>query len=91
MHRLRPDRLLAALMVALLLPLALACGGSSSGSGNTLGTSAPRRDKLVIAVQPTSTAEQLAADAKQLEQFLSQRLNRPVELVFPTSSASPGS
>jgi phosphonate transport system substrate-binding protein len=87
MHRLRPDRLLAALMVALLLPLALACGGSTSGSGNTPGTSAPRRDKLVIAVQPTSTAEQLAADAKQLEQFLSQRLNRPVELVFPTSYA----
>lgn len=41
----------------------------------------------MIAVQPTNTPEQLQADAKALEQFLSQRLNRPVEIVFPTTYA----
>lgn len=44
-------------------------------------------EKLVIAVQPTATPEQLSADARDLQQFLQQRLGRPVELVFPTTFA----
>jgi phosphonate transport system substrate-binding protein len=41
----------------------------------------------VIAVQPTGTPEQLSADAKELQRFLEGRLERPVELVFPTTYA----
>lgn len=48
------------------------------------GTSQP---KVVIAVQPTATAEQLSANAKELQTFLSQRMGREVELVFPTTYA----
>jgi phosphonate transport system substrate-binding protein len=44
-------------------------------------------EKLVIAVQPTASPEQLSADARDLQQFLQQRLGRPVELVFPTTFA----
>jgi phosphonate transport system substrate-binding protein len=43
--------------------------------------------KLVIAVQPTATPEQLTADAKELREFLSKRLNREVEVVFPMTYA----
>jgi phosphonate transport system substrate-binding protein len=46
-----------------------------------------RQAKLVIAVQPTSTPEQLTADAKELREFLSKRLNREVEIVFPMTYA----
>jgi phosphonate transport system substrate-binding protein len=48
---------------------------------------AGRAGKLVIAVQPTGTPEQLTADAKELREFLSKKLNRDVELVFPMTYA----
>jgi phosphonate transport system substrate-binding protein len=53
------------------------------------GAAAPPQqgDKLVIAVQPTSTPEQLTADAQELRTFLEGRLGRPVDLVFPTTFA----
>jgi phosphonate transport system substrate-binding protein len=50
-------------------------------------TPTARQPKLVIAVQPTSTPEQLSADAKELREFLSQRLHREVEIVFPMTYA----
>ena len=43
--------------------------------------------KLVIAVQPTATPETLSADAKELREYLSQRLGREVEIIFPTTYA----
>jgi phosphonate transport system substrate-binding protein len=45
------------------------------------------RQKLVIAVQPTSTSEQLTSQAKELEQFLEKKLGLEVEIKFPTSYA----
>jgi phosphonate transport system substrate-binding protein len=45
------------------------------------------QSKIVIAVQPTATAEQLSASAKDLAAFLSQKTGREVELVFPTTYA----
>lgn len=44
-------------------------------------------EKLVIAIQPTSTPQQLESQAKELETFLEKRLNREVEISFPTSYA----
>jgi phosphonate transport system substrate-binding protein len=46
-----------------------------------------QHDKLVIAVQPTATAEQLSTQAKELENFLENRLGQDVEIFFPTSYA----
>ena len=43
--------------------------------------------KLVIAIQPTSTPEQLNAQAKELESFLEERVGTEVEVLFPTSYA----
>jgi phosphonate transport system substrate-binding protein len=70
-----PLRTLAAAagLVALLVAGA-ACGGEE-------------RETLVIAVQPTSTAEELAAQAKELERFLEDRVDADVELRFPTTYA----
>lgn len=44
-----------------------------------------KKDKIVIAVQPTATPETLSANARELDEFLEKRLGREVELVFPTS------
>jgi phosphonate transport system substrate-binding protein len=54
---------------------ALACGDESdSGS-----------DPLVIAVQPTTTAQELSADAGEIDSFLEDQLGRDVEITFPTN------
>jgi phosphonate transport system substrate-binding protein len=79
--------------LALLAGVALlaACGSDgektepSSAANATMA--APRGSKLTIAVQPTNTPEKLSTDAKQLEEFLAVRLNRDVEIIFPTSYA----
>jgi phosphonate transport system substrate-binding protein len=41
----------------------------------------------VIAVQPTSTPKQLTADAKELRELVSKRLDRDAKIVFPTTDA----
>ncbi len=77
--------LLALLLLACGL-LATACDRTGPpGDGGGPAAAAP--SKIVIAVQPTNTPEQLTADARELEQFLAQRLGRPVEIVFPTTYA----
>lgn len=43
--------------------------------------------KITIAVQPTQTAQELTASAKEISDFLGGRLGREVELVFPTTYA----
>ncbi|MDP9492315.1 MAG: phosphate/phosphite/phosphonate ABC transporter substrate-binding protein [Actinomycetota bacterium] len=55
-----------------------ACGAPQPGAA---------QPKIVIAVQPTATAEQLSTNAKELGSFLSQKMGREVELVFPTTYA----
>ncbi|OFW01790.1 MAG: hypothetical protein A3I61_05815 [Acidobacteria bacterium RIFCSPLOWO2_02_FULL_68_18] len=55
--------------------LAAGCGGAERVA----------TERLVIAVQPTATAEQLAAESEELERFLEARLpNVDVELSVPT-------
>lgn len=48
---------------------------------------APAAGKFVIAVQPTATPETLSADAKELREYLTQKLGREVEIIFPTTYA----
>lgn len=43
--------------------------------------------KLVIAVQPSATQEELSAQASELERFLEDRVDADVELRFPTTYA----
>lgn len=59
---------------ATLLGAAAACGGDE-------------KEALVIAVQPSSTAEELAAQATELERFLEDRVDTDVVLRFPTTYA----
>ncbi len=44
-------------------------------------------ERLVIAIQPTSTPQQLQSQAKELEEFLERGLKKDVEIFFPTSYA----
>ncbi len=67
------------LIVGFGLVLAGGLGAACNGDGGG--------DKLVIAVQPSSTAEQLSAQASELEEFLEERLDADVELRFPTTYA----
>lgn len=69
--------------IASLLAFALvlsACGTPGGTAGQSAG-------KLVIAVQPTSTPETLTADAKELREYLTQKMGREVELIFPLNNA----
>jgi phosphonate transport system substrate-binding protein len=67
-------------LATLLASLATACGTS-------IAPASTRLEKLVIAVQPTSTPEMLSADARDIEKLLSTRLGREVQLMFPTTFA----
>src|SRR5687768_9491089 len=71
----------ARIALLLITSMVLAACGAPQGA-------APQpQPKIVIAVQPTATAEQLSANAKDLGTFLSQKMGREVELVFPTTYA----
>jgi phosphonate transport system substrate-binding protein len=50
-------------------------------------TPAQAPGRIVIAVQPTQTAQELTASAKEVSTFLGGKLGREVELVFPTTYA----
>jgi len=69
-------RALAALLVA---AIAGACAGAGAPAAQ------PKKDKIVIAVQPTATPETLSASVTELDAFLERRLGREVDLVFPTN------
>lgn len=80
--------------LVILASLLLACGSddkSEPASGGSASSSAApaaaKQDKLVIAVLPTNTPENLATDAKDLQKFLADKMGREVELVFPTTYA----
>ena len=71
-----------------VLALTVTLGASFLPPSAAQPSSTPgRHGKLVIAVQPTGTPEQLTADAKELRGFLSRKLNRDVEIVFPMTYA----
>ena len=80
MGRHLPKRLFSALALVLAgMVAASACGVAG------LPGAQPRKDKIVIAVQPTATPETLSASATELDAFLEKRLGREVEMVFPTN------
>ncbi|HUF00854.1 MAG TPA: phosphate/phosphite/phosphonate ABC transporter substrate-binding protein [Gaiellaceae bacterium] len=69
----------SAALLGVLAILATACG-----AGGPLGGS---QDPITIAVQPTQTVAELTPSANEIADFLTQRVGRKVELVFPTSYA----
>ncbi len=79
--------ILRALASLAVFAVAVAVSPPPPLSAQTTSPGTARQAKLVIAVQPTSTPEQLTADAKELREFLSKRLNREVEIVFPMTYA----
>jgi phosphonate transport system substrate-binding protein len=72
-------------LVAILA--AFASVGSVAAAPAPQGKGAARPAKLVIAVQPTATPEQLTAEAKELRDFLARKVGGEVEIVFPTTYA----
>jgi len=76
----KPLRIRIALV--LITSIVLAACGAPQGA-----TQSPASSKIVIAVQPTATPDQLSANAKELATFLTQKMGREVELVFPTTYA----
>ncbi|MBM2810566.1 MAG: Phosphate/phosphite/phosphonate transporter substrate-binding protein [Chloroflexi bacterium] len=75
------------LSVAILSIAGLMAACSSPTATSPAASLAQNQQRLVIAVQPTNTPEQLTSDAQELRAYLEQRLGRPVELVFPTTFA----
>lgn len=73
----RPAALAAVLL--LLVLAVVGCGPAPAAQ--------PTGDRIVIAVQPTATPETLNAEAGELREYLSRRLGRPVEIIFPMTYA----
>ncbi len=71
---------IGALLLAIAVVLAACAPGPQPG-----GAATPA--KMVIAVQPTATPETLSADAKELREYLAQKLGREVQIIFPTTYA----
>lgn len=57
---------------------------AACGAGGPLGRS---EEPITLAVLPTQTAAELTAGANEIADFLTQRVGRKVDLVFPTSYA----
>ncbi|MBM2827294.1 MAG: Phosphate/phosphite/phosphonate transporter substrate-binding protein [Dehalococcoidia bacterium] len=68
-----------------ILAIALLACTSAATPSDTAPQAKP--EKLVVAVQPTGTPEQLASDAKEIETFLEARIGSEVDVVFPTTYA----
>jgi len=74
--------------LAIVLLLVGAALGAAAGLYAS-GTFAPKPTKLVIAIQPTEAASEIAPRAKELEQFLETRLSGvDVEIYVPTTYAA---
>lgn len=68
------------ILVGLLAALTLVGTACAPASVET-----PKKEKLVLAIQPTTTPEKLSADAKDIEAFLEARMpNVDIEILFPT-------
>ena len=88
----RRSRLNTHLAALFLTAASLSIAALSACAPSTAPAAAPPGkeviQKLVIAVQPTSTPEQLTTDAKDIEKFLEARLpGVDVDIVFPTTFA----
>jgi len=74
----RPDMtkllVLSTLILTVLAAIAAGCGGTE-------------KETLVIAVQPSATQEELSTQARELEEFLEDRVAADIELRFPTTYA----
>jgi phosphonate transport system substrate-binding protein len=82
------QRLSLSTLILLITGLVAACTAPAAPlTGSQPSSAAQSQQKLVIAVQPTNTPEQLTTDAQELRTYLEQRMGRPVELVFPTTFA----
>lgn len=65
------------LLLCALAGLLLTAGCSDDGDDG--------KETLVIAVQPSATQEELSDQAKELEEFLEDRVDADIEIRFPTS------
>jgi phosphonate transport system substrate-binding protein len=73
---------LRGLAIAISATIALAACAPTGGPAAT-----GAKGKITIAVQPTATPAELTASAKELGDFLTSKMGREVELVFPTTYA----
>jgi phosphonate transport system substrate-binding protein len=65
-------------LFAAIALLGAACSGAAQP------TQAQPKEKLVIAILPTASAETLAAESREMEKFLEARLGREVDIMVPT-------
>jgi phosphonate transport system substrate-binding protein len=86
-YRTDMNRSISAVRQLFVLTVAAALLLAACGQPVATPQASPSPSKLTIAVQPTATPEQLSANAKELDDFLTQRMKRDVELVFPTTYA----
>lgn len=74
--------------VPLLGALALAACGGSGGGGGAAATPEPAKSELVMALVPSSQAQQVLTSAQPIADYLSKEIGTPVKAQVPTSYAA---
>jgi phosphonate transport system substrate-binding protein len=77
-------RLMFPLLLVIILAFAAACGSPAANNGSS---PAAATEKLVIALKPDKNPDQMIEERRSLEQYLSGKLDRPVEVIIPISAA----
>ena len=71
------------LVFAVSAGILLACGTAPTGNANIQ----PDTEKIVVALKPDKNPDQMIDERRSLENFLSEKLGKPVEVVIPISAA----
>ncbi len=75
--------LIKTMTVAILLAFSIGCAATSPGeSANNKAA-----QKLVIALKPDKNPDQMMQERASLEKYLSEKLNRPAQVIIPLSAA----
>ena len=74
--------------VVLSAVLALGACGSAGGGGGAAATPEPAKSELVMALVPSSQAQQVLISAQPIADYLSKEIGTPVKAQVPTSYAA---
>ncbi|MBI4361778.1 MAG: phosphate/phosphite/phosphonate ABC transporter substrate-binding protein [Euryarchaeota archaeon] len=84
-----PRLVLGLLLVAVIVVSGCTQTPTPGGAATPLALSSPSPvGKMVIAIQPTETAAEVAPRARQMEEFLEKRMGGDVEILVPTTYAA---
>lgn len=72
---------------AAMAAISIGCGGTTQTPSNSANGNTAAGQKLVVALKPDKNPDQMIAERDAAAKFLSEKLDRPVEVIIPLSAA----